>query len=362
MATYVALQAAVRSELYGAAKTVMTEPRWVKGLAVLESAPPPAGPLKIDPTFVWDGNWWLLWLDSLVYPTADWLAVGPGMGLETPNLAQGFLGTGLAGAIKSVNFFNPNDWALGEYIWEWSGLNSPTLRMAASGKKDQHYFYQRQNPPPAAGPGPYGAPDNDVNPEQRLGLLDYLSTDSVERINVNYEIIVKRRDITPLPWTNVSAGFLFADSAWVTPGGGEWRKRRRDERGGSDGGLHEAYDAHRVLPLAQPTESLRRYEIISSLIETRMRAQGRSSMLKLSNVNIRDELWRNYSDESGDPSSGDARNGTETAAGKTGFRHHRHHSGEFNGTIMEQSVFWRRVVTVVSAAKGAEINIKLLAP
>ncbi len=78
----------------------------------------------------------------------------------------------------------------------------------------------------------------------------------------------------------------------------------------------------------------RRYEIIGHIIENRRRAQGRSVMkgpLFTDNVNIRDELWTRYGDDSADPkpAAGEAPNGIDPTNKR--FCVHRWHSGEFQG-------------------------------
>ena len=355
VATYIALQAAVRSELHGNPNVVMVTPTWLKGLTVSDT-----NPLVINPKYTWNGSWWNPF--GIIYPAADWLAVSAGSGLETPNLAEGFLstGSGLGGASKQVNFYNPNDWALGEYVWEWAAINNPSMRMAQDNRRDEHYFYQRQitKPPQLPVPrGPFGAPDFDTSQNQRLGRINWLSIDTLETGIV--ETILKNWTITPLPWMNGANGLMRSDDVWV-PTGQEWGVKTNDSRGGSDGGLHLTWN---VYPVTAPTESnqaLRQYEILASLIESRRRAQGRSEMKNVTgNIDIRKDLWSGYADYSKDPNpSPSGRNGTDINDPRFGT--HRFHSGEFNGTIMEQSIFWRRVLIETGTTTQAGVDIKTL--
>lgn len=356
VATYIALQAAVRSELYGNPSAVMVMPTWLKGLTVSDN-----NPLVIDPQYTWNGSWWNVL--GIIYPAADWISIGAGKGLETPNLAQGFLATktGLGGASKQVNFYNPNDWALGEYLWEWAAINNPSMRMAQDNRRDEHYFYQRQitKPPQLPVPrGPFGAPDFDTNQSQRLGRINWLSSDTTERISTSEENILKNWITTPLPWTNGANGLRRSDDVWVQTGQ-EWRVKTNDSRSGSDGGRHSTWNVYPVVAPTETNQTLRQYEIIASVIESRRRAQGRSVMNNVSgNIDIRVDLWNNYADDSKDPNPLDERNGTDK--NNRHFRHHRYHSGEFNGTIMEQSKFWREVLIQTSTTTQSALDIKKL--
>ena len=260
-----------------------------------------------------------------------------------------------------MNFYNPNDWALGEYLWEWAAINNPSMRMAKQNSRDEHYFYQRQvtKPPQLPVPrGPFGAPDFDTDQSQRIGRINWISIDTVERTSTTSENILKNWTITPVPWTNGANGLRRADDVWVQTGQ-EWRVKTNDSRGGSDGGLHATWNVYPVVAPTESNQNLRQYEIIASAIESRRRAQGRSAMKNVTrNVDIRVDLWGEYADYSKDPNPTDSRNGTDVNDRR--FRHHRHHSGEFNGTIIEQSVFWREVIDQMNSATTSKVDVKKL--
>ena len=278
-------------------------------------------------------------------------------------MAEGFLssGSGLRGASKQVNFYNSNDWALGEYIWEWAAINNPSMRMAATGRRDEHYFYQRQKTTPPQQPvpsGPFGAPDFDINPGQRMGRVDWNSQVTIEKCNepnrapnTYHELL--NMTLTPIPWTNGENRFLRENDEWISANT-EFRTPN------SSVSIYEKkINVYHVSAPTEANEPLRRYEIIGSVIESRRRAQGRSVMKNVTrNVDIRKELWNTYADYSLDPRNDPGLNGTDNNDQR--FSTHRFHSGEFNGTIMEQSIFWRRVLIETGTTTQAGVVIKTL--
>ena len=76
------------------------------------------------------------------------------------------------------------------------------------------------------------------------------------------------------------------------------------------------------------------------------------------NVDIRKDLWNDYADYSQDPRIDLGLNGSDSNDQR--FATHRFHSGEFNGTIMEQSKFWREVIEQTNTATSAKIDAKKL--
>jgi pimeloyl-ACP methyl ester carboxylesterase len=343
---YAALQAAVGPELYGNPQNVMTDPRLLAGLSQLEAES--RNSLTIDPDWV-----------GAFYSTINFFAVDPFSGLTTPNLAEGFLATGngsLAGASKRINFYNPNDWALGEYVWEWSGISKPMMRMAESGRADETYSYMRQANPPLVSPRPpLGAPDTDTLQSERLFRATKYTSDGI--LSGTYT-----SQLTLTPWQG-NAPFQL-----------RWPDNQYNPTGMRV--FHETYvpppsfpplaNQNRYFYVNGPSTNIveqRRYEVIGHIIENRRRAQGRSDMkgpLFTKNVNIRNALWTGYADDSADPkpAAGEAPNGIDPTNKR--FCVHRWHSGEFSGTIMEQAVFWRQVVQELEVDSKTPLTIKAL--
>ena len=234
--------------------------------------------------------------------------------------------------------------------------------MAASNRTDEAYFYNRQTNPPAGPtpPTPFGAPDRDTDPGKRIGRMSLSFRSGVE-FDWEGQLLTKSWSLTPVSWLNGAVGLLREDNVWFTVGLDKWRKQKSDERGGSDGGLHRTYNVFDVLPPTETNQRLRQYEIVSNVIEGRRRAQGRSVMKDgyfSENVDIRTACWNRFADDSADPTPLDGLNGTDST--NPHFVHHRWHSGQFSGTIMEQSKFWTEVLASMGTQTRSPLEIKPL--
>jgi hypothetical protein len=320
---YVGLQAAVASEWYGDPNLVMVTPRWLKGLAVTSN--PPDQKLTIQTDY------------SGLFELIDGL-LPVGEGLETPNMAQGFFtknGQAIPGAKRRINVYNPNDWALGEYIWEMAGLFNPQTRMMQEGLPREDYRYLRQKNPPPSGLGPFLAPDYDADPGSRFVRYRWFDDEGGR----NAEPITEIYSMTPLFWSD-PVGILQGPSGPLPKGG------HFEELAGKADGFGQPIMNRFVAgaPSTDP-ELHRQYEILSYIIEARMRAQGREILeASVFDTNVDAiQLWTNYADDSEDNHPNDQRNGTGIN-GNDRFSHHRWHSGAFNNTIMEQSNFWTGIL------------------
>jgi hypothetical protein len=243
-----------------------------------------------------------------------------------------------------------------EFVWEWSGISKPMMRMAESGRANETYAYMRQANPPLVSPRPpLGAPDTDTLQSERLFRSTEFKSDGVFSSTYTSQL-------TLTPWE----------------GNGPFQLRWPDNQYNPTGMrvFHETYvpppsippraNQDRYFYVNGPSTNIveeRRYEVIGYIIETRRRAQGRSDMkgpLFTKNVNIRDVLWEKYADDSADPkpAASEAPNGIDPSNKR--FCVHRWHSGEFSGTIMEQAVFWREVIQELGVNSKTPLAIKAL--
>jgi hypothetical protein len=336
---YVGLQAAVACELYGDPSLVMTNPRWLKGLAV--TANPPGQKMTIQSDY------------SGLYELIDG-ALPVGEGLETPNTAQGFFaknGQAIPGAKRRINIYNPNDWALGEYIWEMAGLFNPQTRMMQDGLPREDYRYLRQKTPPPSGLGPFLAPDYDVDPGSRFVRYRHVGDEGGR----NAEPITEIYSMAPIFWSD-PIGILQGPYGPLPQGG-----HFEEPAGRADGWGQPITNRFVAGAPSVDSEKNRQYEILSYIIEPRMRAQGRVNMLPFAieiNLNVM-EVWDNRAEDSGDNHPNDRRNGSGID-GNDRFSHHRWHSGAFNNTIMEQSFLWSEVMRLMQIKRGGALNSNLL--
>lgn len=346
---YVGMQAAVACEFYGNPASVMIPQRWLRGLAVQSN-----DPLVITPDY------------SGFMEPADWV-LHKAEGLETPNLAQGYFAMdrdgesnagSLGGAKTRVNIFNQNDWALGEYVWEWAGLLNPNQRMDMEGKPNVYYSYLREMEvvagkelPVPSNLGVFTAPDDDSNKEWRIGYREFITSFGGNKFDLRPKTDVF--NFTSLSW-NAVEGNLHGQFGAI----GFKQYQDIQAQGSSIGGDPE-FDRNYFDAVSKDEQKSRQYEIISYVLEPRMRAQGRTALnptIAANNANAFD-YWDQFADDSQDLKPGHLPNGIEAGSGGR-YSHHRWHSGEFNNTIMEQANFWKNVLGFFATNSKESLNVQ----